>query len=64
MPYGIECNPETRAPRGGFYQALALSGQLGGRVARLEQGDVLPRAYGGFIWLWIGDSGPLAFGCR
>jgi hypothetical protein len=49
MSHGIDCNPETRAPRGGFYQALAPSGRLGGRVAVLEQGDVLPRAYGGFI---------------
>jgi hypothetical protein len=60
MPYDIECHPETHAPRAGFYQALGPSGRLGGRIAMLDEGDVLPRAYGNFTWRWIGDSAPRA----
>jgi hypothetical protein len=60
MPHNLECHPETRAPRGGFYQALGPAGRLGGRIAVIEQGELLPRAYGDFTWRWIGDGGPLA----
>ena len=46
----------TVATKAGYHQALAPSGQLGGRITLVDKGDVLPRAYGGFGWCWIGRA--------
>jgi hypothetical protein len=56
MPYDIECLPRAVATKAGYYQALAPTGELGGRITLMEKGDVLPTPYGGFGWRWISDA--------